>query len=226
LKLAVSFLLHIVVLGTFVVAPLYFSDVIDVKALQQTMLVAPPSAAPPPPAPMKIARAPDAPHVIHLNQLMAPTLVPKNVVVAKDVAPPDDLAGSISGSASSNGVLGGILGGTGSAPLAPPPPSAPVVSTPKVLRVGGDIKEPALLERVNPNYPAIARTARTEGVVVIDAVIDEHGNVVQAHAISGPGLLIAAALQAVSQWKYQPTYLNGQPVSIAMHVNVSFHLRG
>jgi protein TonB len=60
--------------------------------------------------------------------------------------------------------------------------------------------------------------------VIIDAVIDEHGNVVQAHAISGPPMLIAAALQAVSQWKYQPTYLNGVAVSLAMHVTVSFHL--
>ena len=50
----------------------------------------------------------------------------------------------------------------------------------------------------------------------IDAVIDPHGNVVRAHAVSGPGLLIPAALAAVDRWKYAPTYLNGEPVSIAM----------
>jgi protein TonB len=224
LKLVVSFLLHIVVLGALVVAPLYFSDVINVKAFQSTLLVAPPSPAPPPAA-MKMARAPVvAPHAIHLNQLVAPTVVPRNVTIGKDVAPPDEVASSM-GAGDSNGVLGGILGGTGSGPsLAPPPPSAP--ATPKIVHVGGDVREPALLERVSPNYPPIARISRTEGIVVIDAVIDERGNVVQAHAISGPPLLMAAALQAVSQWKYQPTYLNGQAVSVAMHVSVLFHLQG
>lgn len=169
---------------------------------------------------MKMARAPvTAPHAIHLNQLVAPTMEPKNVVIGT----PDELAGSI-GDGASNGVLGGILGGTGSVPLAPPPPSA--AAPPKIVHVGGDVREPALLERVNPNYPPIARLSRTQGVVVIDAVIDENGNVVQAHAITGPPLLVAAALQAVSQWKYQPTYLNGQAVSVAMHVSVLFHLQG
>ena len=108
------------------------------------------------------------------------------------------------------------------APVAPVPPAP--VSTPKVVRVGGDVRAPALLQSVNPHYPPIARAAHAEGDVVIDAIIDEHGNVVQAHAISGPALLIAAALQAVQQWKYQPTVLNGQPVSIAMHVTVTFRL--
>jgi protein TonB len=220
LKMTVSFLLHVIVLGAFVVLPLYFSDVINVKAFQNTLLVAPPSPAPPP-APMKIARAPQTPRVIQPSQLTAPTIVPKSVAVVRDAAPPDDIGAGFTGTGP-NGVLGGIIGGSGTAPLAPPPPSAP--STPKVVRVGGDVKEPNLLQRVNPAYPPVARIARTEGDVIIDAVIDEHGNVVQAHAISGPPMLIASALQAVSQWKYQPTYLNGVAVSLAMHVTVSFHL--
>ncbi len=62
--------------------------------------------------------------------------------------------------------------------------------------------------------------------MVVDAVIDSEGNVVKAHAVSGPGLLIPAALSAVEQWKYAPTYLNGVAVSIAMNVTVDFNLHG
>jgi protein TonB len=77
----------------------------------------------------------------------------------------------------------------------------------------------------NPRYPAIALAAHIEGIVVIDAVIDEQGNVVEARAIDRPPLLIAAALAAVTNWKYQPTYLNGQPVALKTHVQVVFRLR-
>jgi protein TonB len=77
---------------------------------------------------------------------------------------------------------------------------------------------------VQPPYSPVARAARIEGDVVVDAVIDEHGNVVRAHAISGPDVLIPAALAAVQQWKYAPTYLNGEAVSIGMNVTVQFRL--
>ena len=90
--------------------------------------------------------------------------------------------------------------------------------------MGGDIKPPRELVRVAPIYSPIAQTARVEGTVEIDAIIDEHGDVVQARAVSGPGLLIASALQAVLKWKYEPTYLDGTPVAIEMKVQVNFHL--
>ncbi len=61
-----------------------------------------------------------------------------------------------------------------------------------------------------------------QGIVSVEAVIDEHGNVVEVQAISGSPLLIPAALQAVAQWKYEPTYLNGAPVSIELTVDVTF----
>jgi protein TonB len=60
--------------------------------------------------------------------------------------------------------------------------------------------------------------------VVVNAVIDEHGNVVGARALSGHPLLIPAALKAVLQWKYEPTLLNGTPVSVEMEVTVHFNL--
>jgi protein TonB len=79
---------------------------------------------------------------------------------------------------------------------------------------------------VNPEYPSLARQAHIAGVVVVDAIIDEHGNVVQAHALSGPPLLIPSALKAVLQWQYEPTALNGQPVSVELEVQVNFAPKG
>jgi len=93
-----------------------------------------------------------------------------------------------------------------------------------VYRVGGDVKPPRAITIVPPIYSPIARAARAEGAVVVDAIIDEHGDVVQARAVSGPGLLMSAAVQAVAQWKYEPTYLDGTPVAIRMEVQVYFNL--
>ena len=86
------------------------------------------------------------------------------------------------------------------------------------------MKAPHLVYAPQPEYPILAKQARIEGVVQIDAVIDQNGNVVQEHAVSGSGMLIAAALDAVKQWKYEPTYLNGKPYPVELAVNVTFRL--
>jgi protein TonB len=93
------------------------------------------------------------------------------------------------------------------------------------VRVGGRVKAPRKIYAPAPNYPALARQARIEGTVVIDAVIDVSGNVVEAKVVSGHPLLLAAALEAVRQWKFEPTYLNEQPVPVALLVTVEFHLQ-
>ncbi len=92
------------------------------------------------------------------------------------------------------------------------------------LHVGGEVKPPRELYKPPPKYPLLAVQARIEGDVQIDALIDKGGNVVQARAISGPGVLIPAALEAVKHWKYQPTYLNGVPWPVELTVHVTFSL--
>jgi TonB family protein len=110
-------------------------------------------------------------------------------------------------------------GGTG--PSAPPSP--PVQKpAPKLVRVGSNLKAPRQTFSVDPEYPPVAMQAHIHGTVVVDAIIDERGNVVQARAVSGHPLLIAAALRAVLQWKYEPTSLNGQPISVELQVLVNF----
>jgi protein TonB len=121
------------------------------------------------------------------------------------------------------GVAGGIPGGTmggvvGGIPAPPPPPQAPV-------RVGGNIKPPTKIKDVLPIYPPIAQSARVSGVVIIEATIGVDGSVTDARVIRPVALLDQAALDAVRQWKFSPTTLNGVAVPVIMTVTVNFTLR-
>ncbi|HXX45236.1 MAG TPA: energy transducer TonB [Candidatus Acidoferrales bacterium] len=221
----ISVAVHVLIVTAIVIAPLAFTQAIDLRAFQLTYLTMPkpPAAAPPPSAPAAVQQA--ARRVIRAvrSALVAPTLIPRRIEMVKDAPAPDVSEGVVGGipGGESGGVLGGILGGTERGPAAPAiaPPAQK-----KVYRVGGDVKPPRELKVVPPVYSPIAQQAHTEGVVIIDAVIDEHGDVVEARAVSGPGLLIPEALKAVIQWKYEPTYLDGQPVPIRMEVQVHFRL--
>ncbi len=147
--------------------------------------------------------------------------IPKKVSLGDASAPPPDLGGIAGGVPGGivGGEIGGVLGGTGSTAPTPAPAQKPA---PKLVRVGSQLKAPRQTYSVNPEYPPLALQARIHGTVVVDAIIDEHGNVVQARAISGHPLLIAPALKAVLQWKYEPTSLNGQPISVELQVLVNF----
>ena len=103
------------------------------------------------------------------------------------------------------GVVGGVVGGIPEAPPPPPPPPAAPV------RVGGNIKPPMKTKDVRPVYPPIAQSARVQGVVIIEATIGPDGKVQDARVLRSIPLLDAAALDAVKQWEFTPTLLNGVP---------------
>lgn len=102
---------------------------------------------------------------------------------------------------------------------------APVAAQ-EPVRVGGDIKEPRRISDVRPVYPAIAQQAGIEGIVIIEAIIGTDGAVESARILRPVPLLDQAALDAVTQWRYTPTLLNGQPVKVVMTVTVTFNLTG
>ena len=79
-----------------------------------------------------------------------------------------------------------------------------------------------MINQVKPVYPPLAKQARIQGVVILEAVIDKAGNVAEIKVISGHPLLQQAAIDAVSQWKYKPTLLNGEPVEVVTTVTVNF----
>jgi periplasmic protein TonB len=223
----VSVVFHTAILAAVVLLPLYATQSLDLKHFTTTLLAPPP---PPPPAPPPAAtitkpRSAQPKRFLTNGKLLAPRAIPNQVVIVKEATlPADDNLGAIGGVPGGvpGGQLGGVLGGIiseASRTLAPPTaqPRSP-------LRVGGRIKAPRLLQQLPPVYPVLAKQAKVQGVVSIDAVIDESGNVVEMRVISGPPLLIQAAQQAVAQWRYEPTYLNDKPVAVQLVVTVTFQL--
>lgn len=112
------------------------------------------------------------------------------------------------------------------APLPAPPISAvpPPVVPREPIRVGGLIQAPRKLSTVAPVYPPIARSAHVEGLVILEAIIGEDGQVRDVRALKTNPLLEQAAVDAVRQWRFTPTLLNGEPVSVVMTVTVMFSL--
>ena len=106
----------------------------------------------------------------------------------------------------------------------PPPPPPPVVERPPPLRVGGSIREPRKLVHVQAVYPEVARQVKLQGIVIIEATIDERGLVTDARVLRSKPMLDEAALMAVRQWRYTPTLLNGVPVRVLMTITFTFQL--
>ena len=156
--------------------------------------------------------------VPEVNPNAAPIEAPKAIVPERPSAGigegvPGGVEGGVPG-----GVVGGVVGGLPEAPPPPPPPPAPV-------RVGGNIKQPTKTHDVRPIYPPIAQSARVSGVVIIEATIGANGRVTDAKVLRSIPLLDQAALDAVKQWVFTPTLLNGVPVPVIMTVTVNFTLQ-
>lgn len=95
---------------------------------------------------------------------------------------------------------------------------------PQRIRVGGGVQAASLVQKVDPVYPPLAVQARVQGTVQLNVTINGEGNVVNAQLVSGHPLLVNAAMEAVKQWKYKPTLLNGSPVEVVTQVEVPFAL--
>lgn len=157
----------------------------------------------------------------------APVEAPREIVeethvdAGSDEGVPGGVEGGIPG-----GVVGGVVGGVlidlPPPPPPPPPPPTPVPQAP--VRVGGELKAPALLERVEPEYPLLAVRAQVQGVVILEAVVDRQGRVEDVHILRSIPLLDKAAIEAVRQWRYSPLLLNGKPERFVLTVTVSFSL--
>jgi protein TonB len=93
------------------------------------------------------------------------------------------------------------------------------------VRVGGEIQAPALVHRVEPIYPDLAVHAKIEGVVILEAVVDQEGRVEDARVLRSVRFLDSAALEAVRQWRYSPLLLNGKPSRFVVTVTVSFRIK-
>jgi protein TonB len=212
----VSVIFQAAILGTILLIPLIYTQTLP-SAMMNTFLVAPPPPAPPPPPQQAVVKQVQT-KTFAVNRMVAPTVIPKQVEIAKDEAPPSvatyDTAGVPGGTGD---VLGGI--GTGAAPPPPPPAAAP-----NRIKVGGDVQSASLVNQVKPDYPTIAKSAHVSGTVTLHAIISKDGSIERLEYVSGPPLLMASAMTAVKEWKYRPTMLNGQPVEVDTTFQVVFSL--
>jgi protein TonB len=138
------------------------------------------------------------------------TMTPEQSQTARDQA--IGIVGGVPG-----GVSGGVLGGVIS--------SVPSNPAPSRIKIGGAVQAHKLISKVDPVYPEQARAAGIEGEVQVDVIIGEDGHVQSADPKDGNPLLATAAVDAVKQWIYGPTYLNGYPVSVSTTVTVPFKLQ-
>jgi protein TonB len=229
----VSIMIQMGILIALILIPL-----LTVEALPKTQLLgflsAPPPPPPPPPppaaAPMKVVKMV---REFEDGHLTAPKEIPKEIAQIKeeDLPPPSAGGAGVVGGVPGGmpgGQLGGVIGGiVSSTPVAappPPPPPPPKVETPKRITVGGNVQSAKAISRPSPVYPQLARQARIQGVVRLEAVIDEQGRITDLKVISGHPLLVQSALDAVRQWRYQPTVLNNVPVQVATTIDVNFTL--
>lgn len=215
------------ILAVLVLIPLIYTEALP-KAMLSTLLIAPPPPPPPPPPPAAAVKQVIVKPVARLltqGKLMAPRAIPKDVAVFKEAELPPEPAGGgagVLGGFGDGGALGGALGGVGTS-AAPPPPKP---AGPSRVKLGGSVQAAKLISQPQPTYPALARQARITGTVVLHAIISKDGTISQLEVVSGHPLLVQAALDAVKQWRYQPTLLNGDPVEVDTQITVVFGLGG
>ena len=230
----VSFILQCGLIIVGILIPLIYTDTLP-KTQLSSFLVAPPPPPPPPPppaaTPVKIVKV--APRQFDAGRLLAPKTIPKEIAMIKeDEMPPVAAAGVVGGvpggvpGGTPGGVIGGIIGAVPSAAPPPPPPvkEAPKPVTPKQIRVGGNVQSAKLIKRPTPVYPPLAKQARIQGTVRFNAIIGKEGAIQNLTLVSGHPLLVPSATEAVRQWVYQPTLLNGEPVEVVTQIDVNFTL--
>ena len=215
-----SLVLQVIGLVGLILLPLLNTYEIDptVWARRSFGLAVPPPPAPPPP---RVRPAPKPVRVRYTADFRAPSAIPEKVAVLFDSG---ELASPIAGMAAAQGPPGG-LGVPGSAGVIGMfPTDGRTLPLPPPIRVGGQIQNARILSKVQPDYPEEALAASVTGTVKLEAVIAVDGSVRDVKLISGHPMLTAAAIEAISQWRYRPTKLNGQEVEVITLIDVNFNL--
>jgi protein TonB len=221
--LAASITLQTMGVGLLILIPLFFGEHLGV--VQPFISLSVPVSQPPEPKPVQSAPVETvrssilSARVFHPQMSAAPSAAP---VMIDSIAPSIGVVGVPPGVAST-GVLAAI--GEVAVPVHEPAPAAAVVKLPeKPVPVGGDVQAAKLIRKVVPQYPPLARAARISGTVRLIGIIAKDGTIQQLQVVSGNPLLIQAAVNAVRQWIYRPTLLNGEAVEVTAPIDVIFSL--
>ena len=211
-----------------VLIPLIFTEALPKGQLMFLLVAPPPPPPPPPPAAAPVQhRSKQVQTDIVNGELRTPTKIPKKVkMIKEDEAPPPAMAATGVVGGVPGGVPGGSMGGVIGSVLSSTPVAVPKIATPTRVRVSSGVSSGLLIRKVSPTYPPLARQARIQGTVVLQAQISKDGNIQNLQLISGHPMLAPAAIEAVKQWKYKPYLLNGEPVEVETQVQVNFTLAG
>ncbi len=218
-----SFFGQFLLLGILILIPLIYTEALP-KTQLMTFLVAPPPPPPPPPPPAAaVVKVVKIQTDLVNGQLRTPTKIPEKIQMIKEEEAPPAMAGVMGGVPGGvpGGSMGGVIGGMINSTAA-----IPKVATPQRVRVSSGVSQGLIIKRVQPNYPPLARQARIQGTVVLQAEISKEGAIQNLQLISGHPMLAPAAIEAVKQWRYRPYLLNGEPVAVDTQVVVNFTLSG
>ena len=221
--------IQLALMGLVVVVPVLFvTHALPQPPTMMAFVAAPPPPPPPPPPPAPAQPTkrsePVAAAKPTVGQFVAPIEAPPAVqpeAVGEDTV---GVEGGVEGGVP-GGIVGGVVGGLPEAP--PPPPPAPAPVAPKApVRIGGQIQPPTLIKRVEPTYPPMAVSAHVQGIVILEAIVDEEGQVKEVKVLRSANLMLdQEAVAAVRQWRYAPVVLNGTPVRFVLSVALSFSLK-
>lgn len=212
---AFSFLVHSAVLGVAMVVRLVATTELPDPPIATRFMMAAAAEVPevPPPPSQRQSQSTPAVSTNAVPLEAPPTIAPERRDLP-DMAP--------SGPGLIIGVTGDAVGFDIGQP--PPPRVVPPPSPQPPLHVGGVVRPPQKVHHVPPIYPAMAQAARVSGVVILEALIAEDGSVREVKVLRSKPLLDEAAIEAVRQWRFTPTLLNGVPVQVIMTVTVNFTL--
>jgi protein TonB len=215
--LSASVVLHAGLLGAVVILPDLTPSALPETTTPAVVDVSPlalPSSAPPPPGGPPLHRPAGVPRAAAPSRAEMPPGVPPPAITDIGGSPDDTQAAGCLGCSLGRELVGdpsGLPDASGSAGAAGGP-----------IRPGGDLKPPVKVRHVAPVFPEIAKAAHAQGVVILDCIIGLDGRVTNVQVLQGHPLLERAAVDAVRQWLYRPSRLNGQPVAVIMTVTVKF----
>jgi protein TonB len=213
-----SFVLEMALVAVIILIPYFYPDALPRKFLS-VPLIAPPSAPATPVAEPQHPAAPARSEQFE-HTLLAPRTIPNHIATIVDEPPPGPVTGIIGTSTNPIGAL--PIGLPTPPPIIPAHPAKPVGP----LHVSSGVATGQLIVPIQPRYPAIALATRTQGTVVVAAVISAAGRIESLRVLSGPPLLVQAATDAIRQDRYRPWQLNGEPVEVETTINVVFSLGG
>ena len=238
--LAMSTIVHVVIAGALILIPLLQTQAVPPVALpfpvvspgapvRMIKLAATPSSGRAAPHPVSPARS---------DAVIEPTVIPEKTAYIVDAINIGALEALDTGASSGpSGPLGpagaaGMLTAVGPPPIAAPPrppdpptpPPAPRIQPREPIRVASSLQVSRLVKKVDPDYPVLAHRGHIEGTVVAEARITGSGTIDNLRIISGNPLFFQSVLDAVKQWRYEPTILNGEPIDVITTITVNFRL--